>query len=158
MTFFESGGIISKSLIQSDISASGSVGGARPCQGRGRGFESRLALDSKKEISKWISLFLRSSPTGLEQVRGLGGMGMPPRSVLLLRRVIHWMTAPVSCSFYCISRAQEGSARARRLRSRHPCGCLGRFGGKKVHWTFFFFRLTPSRDYEIYILKIIPKS
>ena len=24
--------------------ASGSVGGARPCQGRGRGFESRLAL------------------------------------------------------------------------------------------------------------------
>ena len=60
--------------------------------------------------------------------------------------------------FYCISRAQEGSARARRLRSRHPCGCLGRFGGKKVHWTFFFFRLTPSRDDEIYILKIIPKS
>ena len=27
-----------------DICASGSVGGARPCQGRGRGFESRLAL------------------------------------------------------------------------------------------------------------------
>ncbi len=26
------------------IRASGSVGGARPCQGRGRGFESRLAL------------------------------------------------------------------------------------------------------------------
>lgn len=26
------------------ICASGSVGGARPCQGRGRGFESRLAL------------------------------------------------------------------------------------------------------------------
>ena len=29
-----------------EISASGSVGGARPCQGRGRGFESRLALFS----------------------------------------------------------------------------------------------------------------
>ena len=27
--------------------ASGSVGGARPCQGRGRGFESRLALDNR---------------------------------------------------------------------------------------------------------------
>ena len=26
------------------VCASGSVGGARPCQGRGRGFESRLAL------------------------------------------------------------------------------------------------------------------
>ena len=26
------------------LCASGSVGGARPCQGRGRGFESRLAL------------------------------------------------------------------------------------------------------------------
>ena len=26
------------------LRASGSVGGARPCQGRGRGFESRLAL------------------------------------------------------------------------------------------------------------------
>ena len=26
------------------VSASGSVGGVRPCQGRGRGFESRLAL------------------------------------------------------------------------------------------------------------------
>ena len=30
--------------------ASGSVGGARPCQGRGRGFESRLALLSRDII------------------------------------------------------------------------------------------------------------
>ena len=37
--------------------ASGSVGGARPCQGRGRGFESRLALFSCKGISVRISLF-----------------------------------------------------------------------------------------------------
>ena len=38
---------VSRSLqdtIQFYICASGSVGGARPCQGRGRGFESRLAL------------------------------------------------------------------------------------------------------------------
>ena len=33
-----------KATIQFHICASGSVGGARPCQGRGRGFESRLAL------------------------------------------------------------------------------------------------------------------
>ena len=38
----------------SEICASGSVGGARPCQGRGRGFESRLALSSymKKDIRR----------------------------------------------------------------------------------------------------------
>ncbi len=39
------------------ISASGSVGGARPCQGRGRGFESRLALYRKKEIHLSVCLF-----------------------------------------------------------------------------------------------------
>ena len=32
------------SMVLPYISASGSVGGVRPCQGRGRGFESRLAL------------------------------------------------------------------------------------------------------------------
>ena len=35
-----------RSLVGSfeGVCASGSVGGVRPCQGRGRGFESRLAL------------------------------------------------------------------------------------------------------------------
>ena len=42
--------------------ASGSVGGARPCQGRGRGFESRLALFSCKGISDRISLFAWNEP------------------------------------------------------------------------------------------------
>ena len=42
--------------------ASGSVGGARPCQGRGRGFESRLALFSCKGISDRISLFAWKEP------------------------------------------------------------------------------------------------
>ena len=37
--------------------ASGSVGGARPCQGRGRGFESRLALFRKRAIPKGIAFF-----------------------------------------------------------------------------------------------------
>ena len=36
--------------IEEEISASGSVGGVRPCQGRGRGFESRLALLRKYSI------------------------------------------------------------------------------------------------------------
>ena len=44
--------------------ASGSVGGARPCQGRGRGFESRLALSFNKKGIRWMSFFVKSSPAG----------------------------------------------------------------------------------------------
>ncbi len=40
------------------ICASGSVGGARPCQGRGRGFESRLALFCCKKIRKSRTFFV----------------------------------------------------------------------------------------------------
>ena len=44
--------------------ASGSVGGARPCQGRGRGFESRLALskEQEKDIRKDILFLFSRSP------------------------------------------------------------------------------------------------
>ena len=42
--------------------ASGSVGGARPCQGRGRGFESRLALFLyTKGILKGYLLYINES-------------------------------------------------------------------------------------------------
>ena len=54
------------------LCASGSVGGARPCQGRGRGFESRLALSKKhkKMVSDWIPSFLCfRAPPGLEGSR-----------------------------------------------------------------------------------------
>ena len=54
------------------LCASGSVGGARPCQGRGRGFESRLALSKKhkKMVSGWIPSFLCfRAPPGLEGSR-----------------------------------------------------------------------------------------
>ena len=44
-------------IIQFYICASGSVGGARPCQGRGRGFESRLALF----FILWEALIYRGS-------------------------------------------------------------------------------------------------
>ena len=42
----------------SNLCASGSVGGARPCQGRGRGFESRLALSFNKKGIRWMSFLL----------------------------------------------------------------------------------------------------
>ncbi len=45
-----------------DTCASGSVGRARPCQGRGRGFESRLALEEQKRISDLGILFLVCAP------------------------------------------------------------------------------------------------
>ncbi len=46
--------------VRTHICASGSVGGARPCQGRGRGFESRLALLQKeKDTQRGILLFLQ---------------------------------------------------------------------------------------------------
>ncbi len=45
------------SVETTDICASGSVGGARPCQGRGRGFESRLAL-LKSPVLTGLFLFL----------------------------------------------------------------------------------------------------
>ena len=45
------------------ICASGSVGGARPCQGRGRGFESRLALSLiKKRYPIGYLFFIKSNP------------------------------------------------------------------------------------------------
>ena len=45
-----------------NLCASGSVGGARPCQGRGRGFESRLALFLyTKGILKGYLLYINES-------------------------------------------------------------------------------------------------
>ena len=46
-----------------NLCASGSVGGARPCQGRGRGFESRLALSLiKKRYPIGYLFFIKSNP------------------------------------------------------------------------------------------------
>ena len=54
------------------ICASGSVGGARPCQGRGRGFESRLALSKEQEKDiRMDILFLVFEPRRGSKVRGL---------------------------------------------------------------------------------------
>ena len=63
------------------ICASGSVGGARPCQGRGRGFESRLALfKSYNTISymrEWLSWWSTTLPRSGPRVR------VPSRALLL---------------------------------------------------------------------------
>ena len=79
-----------------NLCASGSVGGARPCQGRGRGFESRLALWGK-EIHRMMYLFF-SSPAGLEHssffapLRTLASsLRSSPR-----RTDVHWTSCAVS--------------------------------------------------------------
>ena len=63
------------------ICASGSVGGARPCQGRGCGFESRLALfKSYNTISymrEWLSWWSTTLPRSGPRVR------VPSRALLL---------------------------------------------------------------------------
>ena len=56
--------------------ASGSVGGARPCQGRGRGFESRLALLRKRKADTKVSVFLFSQE---HETDGDKAARQPPR-------------------------------------------------------------------------------
>ena len=52
--------------------ASGSVGGVRPCQGRGRGFESRLALSRVQErVSEMDTLSCAVQALPGSNVRGL---------------------------------------------------------------------------------------
>ena len=124
MTFGTGCGMISLVLRRTAkdnmICASGSVGGARPCQGRGRGFESRLALFSCKRISIRISFLHEMSPAGLKQnsensVRGLRG----PK--VLFGRCYHWSPGPIApsraflckgisvrISFFCMKKARNG--------------------------------------------------
>ena len=64
-----------------NLCASGSVGGARPCQGRGRGFESRLALSFNKKGIRWMSFFVKSSPAGLEHSSFFAPLRSLPNSV-----------------------------------------------------------------------------
>ena len=63
------------------ICASGSVGGARPCQGRGRGFESRLALFARYNtilyMREWLSWWSTTLPRSGPRVR------VPSRALLL---------------------------------------------------------------------------
>ena len=89
--------------------ASGSVGGARPCQGRGRGFESRLALFLyTKGILKGYLLYINES-CRTRTVR----IFVPLRSVLT---EVQWTSSTPS-------RAMKDSAGLER--SRSPL-CSGR--------------------------------
>ena len=74
-----------------NLCASGSVGGARPCQGRGRGFESRLALSFNKKDIRWMSFFVKSSPAGLDRSRSTLRSGRR-------RADVHWTSCAVSRS------------------------------------------------------------
>ena len=77
------------------ICASGSVGGARPCQGRGRGFESRLALYRKKRYTIWcVSFFCRAicAPRGEEIYASHTARA---RRVLVLRSTSHFHSTSV---------------------------------------------------------------
>ncbi len=55
--------------LRQDILREWLSGGASPCQGEGRGFESRLALKKQKGGIFQISPFCFSSPAGLEGSR-----------------------------------------------------------------------------------------
>ena len=74
-----------------NLCASGSVGGARPCQGRGRGFESRLALSFNKKDIRWMSFFVKSSPAGPGRSRSTLRSGRR-------RADVHWTSCAVSRS------------------------------------------------------------
>ena len=80
-----------KDTKQFHICASGSVGGARPCQGRGRGFESRLALSFNKKDIRWMSFFVKSSPAGPGRSRSTLRSGRR-------RADVHWTSCAVSRS------------------------------------------------------------
>ena len=92
------------------LCASGSVGGARPCQGRGRGFESRLALSKKhkKMVSDWIPSFLCfRAPAGLE------GSRSPLRSGRCKANV-HWTFRSLRSTPVVVKRMSAGHSTTSR--------------------------------------------
>ena len=115
-----------------NLCASGSVGGARPCQGRGRGFESRLALWGK-EIHRMMYLFF-SSPAGLEHSSFFAPLRSLPNSVHRTlasslrsgprRTDVHWTSCAVSRSpsktGYLRFSLRSGPRRA----DKSICSCL----------------------------------
>ena len=117
--------------------ASGSVGGARPCQGRGRGFESRLALWGK-EIHRMMYLFF-SSPAGLEHSSFFAPLRSLPNSVHRTlasslrsgprRTDVHWTSCfsvplrslPNSVHRTLTSSLRSAPVRVEQINSIFPC-------------------------------------
>ena len=121
MTFGTGCGMISlvlrRTAKDNKICASGSVGGARPCQGRGRGFESRLALFSCKGISDRISLFAWNEPWRAQNRihRILFEVSEDIKSSSVGAN--HWSPRPIApsraflckgISFFCMKKARNG--------------------------------------------------
>ena len=97
-------------------------GGASPCQGEGRGFDPRLALLFCPKVVRY----------------------------LVYINVVHCVTDHIF-----VQREVRSTSRTHAKKgfgSPPPKVGLGRFGGKKVHRTFFCIRLTPSRAF------VLPKS
>ena len=93
-------------------------GGASPCQGEGRGFDPRLAL-----------IFF---------CKNIGPVCN-----------LHCMSFCGQDLCFCKERCKHLSNLLfhKRFGSQAPKVAFGRFDGKKVHRTFFLYRLTPSRAY-----------
>ena len=97
-------------------------GGASPCQGEGRGFDPRLALLFCPKVVRY----------------------------LVYTNMVHCVT-----DHFFVQREVRSTSRTHAEQgfgSPPPEVGLGRFGGKKVHRTFFCVRLTPSRAF------VLPKS
>ena len=119
------------------ICASGSVGGARPCQGRGRGFESRLALSLSQRRHPFGCLLCdkRVLPDSYVRVS-------PLRSVHSRRPpdVVHRLALPCLTSF-----SRNKSCRTRTLpffRSAPVCAL-----SRASFPTFFFLKLVLPDSY-----------
>ena len=108
------------------ICASGSVGGARPCQGRGRGFESRLALFLyTKGILKGYLLYINES-CRTRTVR----IFVPLRSVLT---EVQWTSSTPSRAMKDSAGLErfEVSALLRSVQNRHPPDVVHRLALKQ---------------------------
>ena len=94
-------------------------GGASPCQGEGRGFDPRLALLVCPKVVRY----------------------------LVYTNMVHHVTDHIF-----VQREVRSTSRTHAKQgfgSLPPEVGLGRFGGKKVHRTFFCVRLTPSRVFTL---------
>ena len=105
---------------------------------------------------------LKSGSVGSAEKRSTGPFFVPasPRFALLVcPKVVHYLVYinMVHCvtDHFFVQREVRSTSRTHAKQgfgSPPPKGGLGRFGGKKVHRTFFGIRLTPSRVF------VLPKS
>ena len=146
-----------------NLCASGSVGGARPCQGRGRGFESRLALWGK-EIHRMMYLFF-SSPAGLEHSSFFAPLRSLPNSVHRTlasslrsgprRTDVHWtscFSVPLRSLPNSVHRTLASSLRSGPRRTDvHWTSCAVSRSPSKTGYLRFSLRSSPRRADKFYL-------